>query len=142
MNLTRLVLGSHTGTHVDAPVHFVLGGISLDKIPVTKFVGEAYVVDLSMLPVGSGIREQDLAPKLNDVKPDDIVICYTGCSRRWMDETIRKNFTYLTASGANYVVSKRVRAVGIDFMSVEKFGAPEPVAHKTLLGNGIYIIES
>ena len=142
VNLTRLVLGSHTGTHVDAPVHFVLGGISLDKIPVTKFAGEAYVADLSNLPVGSGITEQDLAPKLDKVKPDDIVICYTGCSKLWHDEKVRKNFTYLTSSGANYFVSRKVRAVGIDFLSVEKFAAPEPVAHKTLLGNGIYIIES
>lgn len=143
VNLTRLVLGSHTGTHVDAPIHFVLGGISLEKIPVTKFVGEAYVADLSRLPVGSGITEKDLAPLIEGkVQPDDIVICYTGCSRLWEDESVRKNFTYLSASGADYLVSKKVRAVGIDFMSVEKFGAPEAVTHKTLLRNGIYIIES
>lgn len=143
VNLTRLVLGSHTGTHVDAPFHFVLGGIPLDKVPVTKFVGEAFVVDLSKLPVGSGITEQDLAPALEGkVQPNDIVICYTGCSKLWEDEKVWRNFTYLTASGANYLVSKKVSVVGIDFMSVEKFGATEPIAHRTLLKNGICIVES
>lgn len=143
VNLTRLVLGSHTGTHVDAPRHFVLGGVPLDKIPVTKFIGEAYVADLSRLPVGSGITDNDLRPKIEGkVNADDIVICYTGSSKLWGDPKVNSNFTYLTASAANYFVSKKVRAVGIDFLSVEQFGAHEPVAHKTLLSNGIYIIES
>lgn len=143
VNLTRLVLGSHTGTHVDAPIHFVLGGIPLDKIPVSQFAGEAYVADLSELPIGSGITEQDLSSKLEGiVHPDDIVICYTGCSKIWGNDKMRRNFTYLTGSAANYFVSKKVRAVGIDCLSVEKFASPEPVAHKALLANGIYIIES
>ncbi len=52
------------------------------------------------------------------------------------------DYTYLTGDAASYLVSKKVRAVGIDFLSVEKFQAPTPIAHKTLLGEGIFIIES
>lgn len=143
VNLTRLVLGSHTGTHTDAPKHFISGGISVDEIPPSKLIGEAYVADLSQLPMGSGITPPDLESKLgNSVNEDDIVICYTGCSERWGDESVCKNYTYLTGEAARYFVSRKVRAVGIDFLSVEKFGAKEPIAHKTLLGNGTYIIES
>ncbi len=54
----------------------------------------------------------------------------------------RPSTEYLTGEAAGYLVSKKVRAVGIDFLSVEKFKAPEPVVHKTLLANGIFIIES
>ncbi len=63
-------------------------------------------------------------------------------STRWGDDSINHNYTYLTQDAAEYLVSRKVRAVGIDFLSVEKFNAPEPIAHKTLLGNGIFIIES
>ncbi len=124
VNLTKLTLGSHTGTHIDAPRHFIPDGIGVDKIPPSKLVGEAYVCDMSSKPIGSGITGSDLRKNLEGkAAEDDIVICYTGCSERWGDES-------------------EVRAVGIDFLSVEKFRAPDPVAHKTLLGNGIFIIES
>ncbi|HEX4921171.1 MAG TPA: cyclase family protein [Candidatus Bathyarchaeia archaeon] len=142
VNLTRLTMGSHTGTHLDAPKHFIADGIGIDQIPPSKLIGEAYVADLSMKPIGSGMLAEDLHPLEQKIRPDDMVVCYTGCSDHWEDEAIRTNFTYLEGDAAKYLVSKRVRAVGIDFLSVEKFGAPEPIAHKTLLGNGIFIIES
>jgi arylformamidase len=73
---------------------------------------------------------------------DDIVVVYTGCSERWGEESVNRDYTYLTGDAADYLVSKRIRAVGIDFLSVEKFKAADPVVHKTLLGNGVFIIES
>ncbi len=143
VNLTKLTLGSHTGTHIDAPRHFIPDGIGVDKIPPSKLVGEAYVCDMSSKPIGSGITGPNLQKSLEGkLAEDDIVVCYTGCSERWGDESVSSNYTYLTGNAAEYLVSKKVRAVGIDFLSVEKFRAPDPVAHKTLLGNGIFIIES
>jgi len=143
VNLTKLTLGSHTGTHIDAPLHFIRDGIGVDKIPPSKLVGEAYVCDMSRKPIGSGITGSDLRKNLEGkVAEDDIVVCYTGCSEHWGDKSVSSNYTYLTGNAAEYLVSKKVRAVGIDFLSVEKFRAPDPVAHKTLLGNGIFIIES
>jgi len=143
VNLTRLSLGSHTGTHIDAPKHFIPRGISIDQIPPKKLIGEAYVLDLSDKPTGSGVTASDLKSKLDGViGADDIVICYTGCSERWGDKSVNKNYTYLTKGAAEYLVSKKVRAVGIDFLSVEQFKASNPIAHRTLLGKGIFIIES
>lgn len=143
VNLTRLTLGSHSGTHLDAPRHFIQDGIGIDQIPPSKLVGESYVADVSDKPIGSGITAQDLSKKLEGrIAGDDIVICYTGCSKHWGDEAVSRNYTYLTGDAADYLVSKRVRAVGIDFLSVEKFKAPEPVAHRILLSKGIFIIES
>jgi len=98
---------------------------------------------MSGKPIGSGITAQDLRKALEErVAEDDIVVIYTGCSEHWDDESIRRNYTYLTGDAAEYLVSKKVRAVGIDVLSVEKFQAPTPVTHKILLGNGIFIIES
>jgi arylformamidase len=143
VNLTKIIMGSHTGTHLDAPRHFIRDGIGIDRIPPEKLIGEAYVADMSMKPIGSGITSKDLQRKLDDkIVEDDIVVVYTGCSEHWGDKSIDREYTYLTGEAADYLVSKRVRAVGIDYLSVEKFKAPEPVVHKTLLGSGVFIIES
>jgi len=143
VNLTKLTLGSHTGTHIDAPRHFILNGIGVDQIPASKLTGEAYVADLSSKPIGSGVTGRDLRENLEgNVAEDDIVIIYTGCSEHWGEESIGSNYTYLTGDAAEYLVSKKIRALGIDFLSVERFRAPDPVAHKTLLSNGIFIMES
>lgn len=142
VNLTRLVMGSHTGTHIDAPAHFIAGGIGIDKIPPDRLVGEAVVVDFSTIPIGSGITASHIQQMAGKIRPNDIVVCYTGCSKHWGEESINKNYTYITREGADYLVSKKVKAVGIDFLSVEQFSAPDPITHKTLLGHGIFIIES
>ena len=143
VNLTRIIMGSHTGTHLDAPRHFIRDGIGIDRIPPDRLIGEAYVADLSKKPIGSGITFEDLRRELDEkIVKDDIVVVYTGCSKHWGVESINRDYTYLTGDAADYLVSKGVRAVGIDFLSVEKFKAAEPAVHKKLLGNGIFIVES
>jgi len=143
VNLTKITMGSHTGTHVDAPRHFIRDGIGIDRIPLNKLIGEAYVADLSKKPIGSGITSKDLRRELEtEIASDDIVAIYTGCSEHWGDKSINRDYTYLTEDAADYLVSKKVRAVGVDFLSVEKFKATEHLVHKTLLGNGIFIVES
>ena len=62
VNLTKIVMGSHTGTHLDAPKHFINDGIGIDQIPPHKLIGEAYVADLSGKKIGSGIMASDLRP--------------------------------------------------------------------------------
>ena len=143
VNLTKLTLGSHTGTHTDAPIHFIEGGKSIDELPANSFIGEAVVLDLSKTSsLGSGILDSDLLTFDSQIGQDDIVLLYTGSSDRWGDPQTNTNYTYCTKEAADYFVSKKVRAVGIDFLSIEKFKASEPIVHKTLLKNGIYIIES
>ncbi len=143
VNLTKLILGSHTGTHTDAPIHFIEGGKPIDELPANSFIGEAVVLDLSKTKsLGSGILDTDLLAFDSQIVQDDIVLLYTGSSDRWGDPRTNTNYTYCTKEAADYFVSKKVRAVGIDFLSIEKFKASEPIVHKTLLKNGIYIIES
>ncbi len=142
VNLSVITLGSHTGTHVDAPAHFIKGGRPLDDLPVETFVGEAAVLDLSGVRGGSAIRASHLDAHKAEVGKGDIVLINTGFSRRWSDSRARRKYTYLGGDAAEWLVRKKVKAVGIDYLSVEAFGAKEPVAHVTLLSHGIPIIES
>ena len=142
VNLSVVTLGSHTGTHVDAPMHIVKGGKTLDQLPAESFVGEAAVLDFSYVRAGGEITASDLQEHASGVKKGDIVLLYTGLSRRWGDKRARRTITYLGGGGARWLVGRGVKAVGIDYLSVEKFGAEVPVAHVTLLSHGIPIIES
>src|SRR5690348_18506108 len=75
VNLTRIIIGSHTGTHLDAPRHFIQDGIGIDRIQPDQLVGEAYVADLSKKPIGSGITSEDLRRELDEkIVKDDIIV--------------------------------------------------------------------
>ncbi len=142
VNLSKIQIGSHTGTHVNAPIHFIEKGVGVGELPVEQFIGEAVVLDLSHKPPGSAISRDDLNRYGDFVKKDDIVLLFTGMSLHWDEEWARTNYTYLSDDGAEWLVKKGVKVVGIDFLSVEKFGAKEPKTHRILLGNGVAIIES
>ena len=146
VSVTRIVVGSHTGTHVDAQKHFIANGNSIDKEPQDKFIGEAVTLDLSNIDVGNGITGSDLENYSKAVKPNDILLVYTGTSDKWTKkDTIRTNFTYLEPSAADWIIDHEIKCVGIDTPSVEKYGFNpfnEALTHKKLLSNGIGIIEN
>ena len=143
VNLTRLVTGSHVGTHVDAPLHFVEGGFSLDEISLSTLIGEGVVLDLSYKGVGSGVSWEDFEKFSYLVREGDIVLVYTGTSDHWGEEGWDyKKFSFIEESGARWLLEKGVKMVGIDCMSVEKFGFSEPVTHRLLLSSGVPLIES
>ncbi|HYB03658.1 MAG TPA: cyclase family protein [Nitrososphaerales archaeon] len=102
VNLTRLILGSHTETRVGAPIHFIPNGIGVDAIPVTSLAGEALVIDVSSKPIGSGITAADLDDKLGQENVADyFVLAYTGSSDCWGNPETNSNYTYLTQKGRN-----------------------------------------
>jgi len=143
VNVTRIVIGSHTGTHVDAQKHFIANGNSIDKEPLDKFMGEAVTLDISNINIGDGITGSDLENYSKVVKHKDILLLYTGTSDKWTkDDSIRNNFTYLEPSAADWIVDHRIKCVGIDTLSMEKYGFKEGLTHKKLLSNGIGIIEN
>ena len=136
VNVTKLTLGSHTGTHVDAPSHFLPGGDGIDKVPLFNFIGNAAVLDMSR--TGNGITGAGLDASSALVRSCDIVLLYTGASGR----KIETDFSYLEPSAAQWVVDRGLKCVGIDSPSVEKYGSLEGIAHKKLLSNDIGIIEN
>jgi arylformamidase len=142
VNVTRLTIGSHTGTHIDAPKHFISNAEGIDKVPLDKFVGEAIILDMSRKSIGQGITDIDLNIHKEMVKVNDIILLYSGTSKSWnKDEKISKNFTYLEPLAAKWIVDHKIKCVGIDSYSMEKYGLTEGLTHKILLSNGIGIIE-
>ena len=143
-NVTRIIVGSHCGTHVDAQSHFMVDGNSIDMEPTGKFIGESVVVDLSKsCNIGDGITHSDLEPYSELIKDNYILLIYTGTSEYWMeDENIKYNFTYLEPTAAQWIVDHHIKCVGIDTFSVEKYGSKEGLSHKILLSSSVGIIEN
>ena len=142
VNVSTLNLGSHTGTHIDAPKHFLLEGTSKDRIALEKFIGQAVILDLSQNGKGKGITDIDLEKYSDLIQIGDIVLLYTGTSEYWENyHEIRENFSYLEPSAATWIVNHKIKSVGIDSLSIEKFGFTEGTSHNILLSEGIGIIE-
>jgi len=140
-NVHKVTMATHHGTHVDAPRHLSYEGRALDEMDLNKFMGEGVVLDLSYKEIGSGVSADDLKKYADLVKPEDIVILFTGCSKHLGESWITAKYTYLDKSGAEWLVQKKVKSVGIDFFSIDQYGNPENPAHNLLLGNGIPLIE-
>jgi arylformamidase len=139
VNLSELCLGSHTGTHVDAPNHFVKGGKGIDQLDLGRFIGPAWVADLRR--VKAGITAADLE-KARIPRTSRRVLLRTRNSRWWHPaRAFRTDFVYLAPDGADWLVERGARLVGIDYLSIEGYGVPGAPTHKRLLGAGIPILE-
>lgn len=131
VNVTRITLGSHTGTHIDAPRHFLQEGNGIEMEPLEKFIGEAVIIDTTGR---NSISAKDLSGK--DIRRNDIVLINTGTSGSLIE------FTYVDVSAAEWIVEHGIKSVGIDTASVEKYGLKEAPVHKILLACNIGIIEN
>jgi arylformamidase len=138
-NVTLLHFGAHTGTHVDAPAHFIEGAAQVLAMPLDVLIGEARVV---LIPedarsiTAAHLNAQDLGGATR-------VLFRTRNSAFWSNPTgeFRTDFTYLEPDAARALVRMGVRLVGIDYLSVEKFRPERFETHQTLLSNGVVIIE-
>ena len=129
-------LSSHTGTHVDAPAHFIKDGITIDQIQLDRLVGQAIVLDL--MYVLDGITRDDLVDK--KIKKGDIVLFKTVNSLTPATGKFTPHFVYLEASGAQYLAEIGVKAVGIDYLGIER-SQIDHLTHTTLMHADIVIIE-
>lgn len=135
-NVSRLVMGTHTGTHVDAPRHFFDDGDGIDALPLDLLIGRTRVVEISRR---GGIGSEELAAA--GLREDLRVLLRTPNSALWNGEGFHTDYTHLTEAGARYLVDQGVKVVGIDYLSVEQFKKPGAPAHRALLGGGVLIIE-
>ena len=135
-NLTYLTLGAHTGTHVDAPAHFIEGGPTLEQVPLDRMVGDAVVLDLRGRDVidAAALRGQS-------IERGAIVLFHTDNSARWERPGFQKDFTYVAYDAAEYLLERGVKTIGMDYLSIEQFGSTDFPVHKLLLGAGVLIIE-
>ena len=133
-NVSKLSMGVHTGTHVDAPVHFIEGAPGMEGVPLDALYGPAVVVDATAV-VADSLGEADLEA-LDIPKGAERVILKTRNSELWNREGFTRDFLRLDGSGARYIVSRGIRAIGIDYLSIGDHDA-----HRELLGAGVVPVE-
>ncbi len=139
VTLSAYSMGAHSGTHIDAPMHFVANGAPIDQVELDRLIGAARVIDIP-----DSVRTIDAA-ELNrhDWRSARRVLFRTRSSHRgWMESReFHKDFAYIAPDAAQLLADGGVVLVGVDYISAEQFGAPAPRTHQILLGRGIPIVE-
>jgi arylformamidase len=138
-NVTLIDFGVHTGTHVDAPAHFIRGGAKLESLNLETLMGEVHVIE--MPDNVKEITESHIENKVTDGATR--VLFKTRNSAFWSEDTgqFRTDYTYISAGAARRLVANGIRLVGIDYLSVEQFQAQTFATHEALLSSGVVIIE-
>lgn len=137
-NVSRLTMGNHTGTHFDPPIHFIPGGKTVDQLDLNVLCGRARVVDLTR--VTREITVRDLESARIPARTQRLLF-KTRNSRLWERTDFAKDYVGLGWEAAEWLVARGVKLVGIDYLSIETYGASEPRAHRTLLQAGVIIVE-
>ena len=135
-NVSSLHLGAHTGTHVDAPAHFIEGAAKIDSLPMDTLIGPARVIEVP--DDRTEIDPEFLAAC--DLENVERIIFRTRNSSFW-NEGFRKDFTHLLPEAAELLVNRGVKLVGIDYLSIEKFHSGHHRTHIALLSHGVVIVE-
>jgi len=134
--LSHLSLSVHTGTHVDAPIHFIRDAPGVDRLPIETLIGAARVIDV---PDAEGITAGHLTP--HDIASGERLLLRTRNSQLgWNSDEFFANYSYLSVDAAELLAEKRVRLIGIDYLSIGR-GETNPEVHRILLGAGIVILE-
>lgn len=136
--LSNFNLGSHTGTHIDAPKHFIKKGKGVSSIPLEKLIGDCRVLDLRSLKKDK-ISASDLS-KLN-IKKGQRILFKTGNYVYLRKNKFPKKYVSLSLDGAKFLSKIGVSLVGTDFLGIEEQGSPGHPVHKALLSVGIAIVE-
>lgn len=138
-NVGALSLGLHTGTHVDAPIHFLPGGTGVDQLPLDALIGPATLVEIDAdRLVGAADLDRHLAGH-----PADRVLLKTRNSSVWSSRPTKflRDYVALGLDGAEWLIERGARLIGIDYLSIEGFDAPGHPVHRLLLGAGVVILE-
>jgi arylformamidase len=136
-NVSKIELGAHTGTHMDAPRHFLADGVGLDEMPLDATIGTARVINIE--------HPQAILPselEAHNLQAGERVLFRTLNSKRcWKTDQFVEDFVYISASAAQYLVERQVRTVGIDYLSVGGYVNDGVETHQILLEAGIWLIE-
>ena len=138
-NVTLLRFGAHTGTHVDAPAHFLEGAAGVASLPLEALWGEALVVEVPADAPAVGVGHVSRGALGGAAR----VLFKTRNSAFWEDPRgrFREDFAYIEPAAARALVAAGVRLVGFDYLSVEKFGSEDFPTHTALLSGGVVIVE-
>lgn len=138
-NVSLLNFGLHSGTHVDAPSHFIEGGAKVDSLPLDSLVGPAEVVEV---PHSVCVIDEDFVTN-NCSRRGERFLFKTLNSTFWSESErgFREDYVYIDPKAAQRLVDGGVKLVGIDYLSVEQFKSTDFQTHRILLSHGVVIIE-
>ena len=130
--ISRVTMGTHTGTHIDAPIHFLPGGTGVEEVPLENLIGPARVIEIKD---PDAVKAEEL--RVHNLGPRERLLFKTSNSERcWKTSQFVPDFIAIAEDAASYLASLNTLAVGIDYLSA---GSPE--THRTLLGAGVVIVE-
>jgi len=136
-NVSKISMGSHTGTHMDAPIHFVRDGKGLDEMPLDATIGPARIIEIHDT---ESIKPAEL--QSHAIQRGERILFKTRNSNRcWNTDDFIEDFVFISQEAARYLASLAVQTVGVDYLSVGGFKKDGPETHRALLEGGIWIIE-
>lgn len=137
VNISQISMGSHTATHIDAPYHFLRKGTTADNIPLGCLIGPCRVIKIKDT---ESIKAKELK-KYHIRKGERILFKTVNSPRAWQSKEFCKDFVYISEEAAGYLAKTGVSVVGIDYLSVGSYYKGGALTHRTLLTNGVCIIE-
>lgn len=140
----RIAIGSHMGTHMDAPAHMIAGGRTLDAYPVGHFIGAAVTLDLKARAART-IERAALLPHQAIIAGNDFLLLNTGWYDYWGEDRYFVDYPVLSVDAALWLADLGLRGIGVDTVSVDAAGAGASAAsavHHALLSRDMVIIEN
>jgi len=136
-NLTQISMGSHTGTHMDAPFHFIPKGACIDEMPLETTIGRARVIEISD---PESIKAEELIQ--HQIRRGERILFKTrNSSRAWKTDRFVTDYVFISEKTARFLAKRGVRVIGIDYLSVGGFQSDGAETHRALLEAGIWLIE-
>ncbi len=136
-NVSKISMGAHTGTHIDAPLHFIQDGQSIDNMPLSATIGRARVIEIQDT---ESIKVAEL--EHHRIQMGERILFKTINSTHYLQtDEFEKKYVFISKEAAEYLVKVRVQTVGVDYLSVGGYFKDGPETHRALLGAGIWIIE-
>lgn len=141
LQASALSMSCHTGTHIDAPRHFIAGGATIDQLPVDRLIGPAFVADIAWAP-GQLLDPGKL--DLTGMLAGDMLILATGWDCRAGSERYYQDIPCFAPGSSQWLIQKGIPVLGLDLPTVVEVSEPADPAmmHRQLLGHGIMILES
>ncbi len=130
VHITRVIMETHSGTHFDAPFHMIEGGKKVPEVPLENFIGPCTVVECSSPVIG---------PEQIPETHRERILFKTSNSSKY--GSFADDFVYLDIEAARLLTRRKVKLVGIDYLSIEEFGSKDHAVHKELLSHGTVIME-
>lgn len=137
VNLSMIAMGAHSGTHIDAPLHFIQQGEGVDEMPLDATVGRARVIEIRD---PESIKPEELL-RHHIRRGERILFKTRNSSSAWQTNVFVEDFVFISDEAASFLVERGVRIVGVDYLSVGSFKRGGSHVHKILLRAGIWIIE-